>query len=146
VTRVPHTNKDIDLIARMMRAEAVGEGQLGMLMVGNVIVNRAKVDCLDFKDVRTIRDVVFQVQGGNYSFEAVQKGTLFYDPAREVERKLARKVVKFWRQQPSMYALWYFNPYAACPPTWYGQPFAGQFKQHCYYEPVANTCDSAYRY
>ncbi|MBY0099504.1 cell wall hydrolase [Mesobacillus maritimus] len=58
----------------------------------------------------------------------------FYDPAREIERKLAQKVVKFWRQHPSMYALWYFNPYAACPPTWYGQPFSGQYKQHCYYE------------
>lgn len=146
MTRVKHRASDIDLIARMMRAEAVGEGRLGMLMVGNVIVNRAVVDCLDFKDVRTIRDVIFQVQGGNYSFEAVQKGSLFYSPARDVERRLARQVVRYWRQHPSKYALWYFNPYAPCPPTWYDQPFAGQFKQHCYYEPQANTCESAYRY
>ncbi|WP_047983383.1 cell wall hydrolase [Ornithinibacillus californiensis] len=145
MTRVKHTDKDIDLIARMIRAEAEGEGKLGMLMVGNVIVNRAVADCLDFKDVRTIRDVIFQVQGGNYSFEAVQKGNMFYMPAREAERKLARDVVKFWRQHPAKFSLWYFNPYAPCPPTWYGQPFAGQFKQHCYYEPQANTCDSAYR-
>lgn len=146
VTRVKHTEKDIDLIARMIHAEAVGEGRLGMLMVGNVIVNRAVVDCLDFKDLRTIRDVIFHVQGGNYSFEPVQKGSLFYRPARDVERKLARDVVKSWRQQPSKYALWYFNPSGVCPPTWYDQPFAGQFKQHCYYEPQANTCASAYRY
>ncbi|MGQ3381519.1 cell wall hydrolase [Priestia endophytica] len=143
--RVKYRDSDIDLIARMMRAEAVAEGRLGMLMVGNVIVNRTVVDCLDFKDVRTIRDVIFQVQGGNYSFEAVQKGNLFYNPAREVERKLARQVVRYWRQNPSKYALWYFNPYAPCPPTWYDQPFAGQYKQHCYYEPQANTCASAYR-
>ncbi|MBG9810148.1 cell wall hydrolase [Bacillus endophyticus] len=146
MTRVKYRDSDIDLIARMMRAEAVGEGRLGMLMVGNVVVNRAVVDCLDFKDVRTIRDVIFQVQGGNYSFEAVQKGSLFYNPARDVERKLAPQVVRYWRQHPSKYALWYFNPYGPCPPTWYDQPFAGQFKQHCYYEPQANTCESAYRY
>jgi N-acetylmuramoyl-L-alanine amidase len=145
VTRVKHTSKDIDLIARMIHAEAVGEGRLGMLMVGNVIVNRAVADCLDFRDVRTIRDVIFQVQGGNYSFEAVQKGNLFYGPARDLERKLARDVIKYWRQQPSKYSLWYFNPFGNCPPTWYGQPFSGQYKQHCYYEPQANTCDSAYR-
>jgi N-acetylmuramoyl-L-alanine amidase len=145
MTRVRHTSKDIDLIARMMRAEAEGEGQLGMLMVGNVIINRAVADCLDFRDVRTIRDVIFQVQGGNYSFEAVQKGNLFYSPARDSERELARRVIRNWRQHPSKYALWYFNPYAPCPPTWYGQPFSGQFKQHCYYEPQANTCESAYR-
>ncbi|KIL46497.1 cell wall hydrolase [Jeotgalibacillus alimentarius] len=145
MARVKHTSKDIDLIARMMRAEAEGEGKLGMLMVGNVIVNRAVADCLDFRDVRTINDVIFQIQGGNYSFEAVQKGNLFYSPARDLERDLARQVVQSWRQHPSKYALWYFNPYAPCPPTWYDQPFSGQFKQHCYYEPQANTCDSVYR-
>ncbi|MRG86045.1 cell wall hydrolase [Salinibacillus xinjiangensis] len=145
MARVAYTEKDINLIARMMRAEAEAEGKLGMLMVGNVIVNRTNADCLDFKDVRSIRDVIFQVQGGNYSFEAVQKGNLFYNPAREVEKKLARKVVKFWRQHPSKFALWYFNPYGQCPPTWYSQQLTGQYKQHCYYEPVANTCPSAYR-
>ncbi len=86
VTRVAYTQSDIDLMARMIRAEAEGEGQLGMLMVGNVIVNRARADCLDFEDVRSIDDVIFQVQGGNYAFEAVQKGNLFYRPAREVEK------------------------------------------------------------
>ena len=36
-----------------MRAEAVGEGDLGMLMVGNVGINRVLADCLTFKDIRT---------------------------------------------------------------------------------------------
>ena len=146
MTRVKYRESDIDLIARMMRAEAVGEGKLGMLMVGNVIVNRAVADCLDFRNVRSIRDVIFHIQGGNYSFEAVQKGSLFYRPARDLERGLARQVVKHWGQHPSKYALWYFNPYGLCPPTWYDQPFSGQYKQHCYYEPQANTCESVYRY
>lgn len=60
-----------------MRAEAEGEGKQGMLYVGNVIVNRVKADCLDFKDVRTVNDVIFQIQGNNYSFEAVQKVIFF---------------------------------------------------------------------
>ncbi|MEH7234987.1 cell wall hydrolase [Bacillus sp. JJ1562] len=145
MARVKYTENDVNLVARMMRAEAEAEGRQGMLMVGNVIVNRAVADCLDFKDVRSIRDVIFQTQGGNFSFEAVQKGNLFYNPAREVEKKLARQTLIHWRQHPSKYSLWYFNPYAPCPPTWYGQPFAGQFKNHCYYEPEANTCDSVYR-
>lgn len=144
MARVPYTNSDVDLVARMMRAEAEGEGQLGMLMVGNVIVNRLVADCLDFKSLRSISDVIFQVQGGNFSFEAVQKGNVFYNRARDVERKLARRVLESWRQHPSSYALWYFNPYAPCPPTWYNQPFTGQFKQHCFYEPQANTCESVY--
>ncbi|WP_042149964.1 cell wall hydrolase [Paucisalibacillus sp. EB02] len=145
MVRVKYTDSDIALMARMMRAEAEGEGQLGMLMVGNVIVNRAQADCLDFVDVRTIPQVIYQVQGGNYSFEAVQKGNVFYNRARSTEKRLAKQTLDFWREHPSKYALWYFNPYAPCPPTWYDQPFAGQFKQHCYYEPQANTCESVYR-
>lgn len=144
MARVAYRGNDVDLIARMMRAEAEGEGNQGMLYVGTVIVNRVVANCLDFKDLRKVEDVIFHVQGGNYSFEAVQKGNLFYNPARENERKLARRVLDFWRDHPGKYALWYFNPYAPCPPTWYGQPFAGQFKNHCYYEPAAGTCDSVY--
>lgn len=146
VPRVKYTDSDVALMARMMRAEAEGEGRLGMLMVGNVIVNRLKANCGDFKALRSIRDVIYQVQGGNYSFEAVQKGNVFYQRAREVEKKLAKQTLDYWRQQPSIYALWYFNPYGACPPTWYDQPFAGQYKQHCYYEPKANTCVGAYKW
>jgi len=144
MARISYNSSDIDLMARMMRAEAEGEGKLGMLMVGNVIVNRVKADCLDFKDVRTVSQVIYHVQGGNFSFEAVQKGNVFYQRAREAERRLARQNLTHWREHPSKYSLWYFNPYAACPPTWYGQPFSGQYKQHCYYEPRANTCDSVY--
>ncbi|ART75380.1 cell wall hydrolase [Sutcliffiella horikoshii] len=144
MARVKFTDSDVALVARMMRAEAEGEGKQGMLYVGNVITNRAVADCLDFKEVRTIRQVIYQVQGGNYSFEAVQKGNLFYNRARSVEKNLARKTLTSWREHPAKYALWYFNPYAPCPPTWYDQPFSGQFKQHCYYEPIAGTCASVY--
>ena len=44
---IQHTTKDRDMLARLMRAEAVGEGDLGMLMVGNVVVNRGIANCLD---------------------------------------------------------------------------------------------------
>ena len=142
--RVKYKDADIGLMARMMRAEAEGEGKQGMLYVGNVIVNRLVADCSDFKDLRSIEDVIFQVQGGNYSFEAVQKGNMFYQRARTAEKRLAKLNLDYWREHPGKYALWYFNPYAPCPPTWYGQPFTGQFKDHCFYEPAPGTCDSVY--
>ncbi|MEG0383204.1 cell wall hydrolase [Solibacillus cecembensis] len=144
MARVKYRQADVDLMARMMRAEAVGEGNQGMLYVGNVIVNRAAADCSDFKDVRTIEDVIYQVQGNNYSFEAVQKGNMFYQKARPNEQRLAEQTLKYWREHPAKYALWYFNPYGPCPPTWYGQPHTGQFKNHCFYEPAAGTCESVY--
>lgn len=144
MARIPYRNKDVDLMARMMRAEAEGEGKQGMLYVGNVIVNRVVADCTDFSGLRSVEDVIFHVQGGNYSFEAVQKGNMFYQPAREAERRLARQNLKYWRDHPAKYALWYFNPYGPCPPQWYSQPFTGQYKLHCFYEPAPRTCDSVY--
>ena len=144
MARVAYRSADVDLMARMMRAEAEGEGKQGMLYVGNVIVNRAVANCSDFTDVRTIEDVIFQVQGGNYSFEAVQKGNVCQQRARDSERRLAEMNLKYWRDHPAKFALWYFNPYGPCPQTWYNQPFAGQFKLHCFYEPAAGTCDSVY--
>ena len=143
--RVSYRSADINLMARMMQAEAEGDGRLGMLYVGNVIVNRLAANCIDFKNLRTVSQVIYQVQGGNYSFEAVQKGNVFYQRARGVEKRLAKQNLDYWRQHPAKFALWFFNPHAPCPPTWYGQPASGQFKNHCYYEPKPDTCASVYR-
>ena len=55
---IKYTDKELELLARLMRAEAVGEGNLGMLMVGNVGVNRVLADCLTFKDIRTLSELL----------------------------------------------------------------------------------------
>ena len=48
---VNYTTKELDLLARLMRAEAQTEGDLGMLMVGNVVINRVLGDCYTFKNI-----------------------------------------------------------------------------------------------
>lgn len=42
------TEADVKLLARLIRAEAEGDGKLGMLMVGNVGVNRTRSAMLRF--------------------------------------------------------------------------------------------------
>jgi N-acetylmuramoyl-L-alanine amidase len=142
---VKYRNHEIDTMARMLRAEAEAEGDQGMLFVANVAVNRAKVKCLDFKDVNTVTQVIYQIQGGNYSFECVQKG-YFYQRAREHEKRLAKKAMDYWREYPAKYSLWYFNPAGpteqACPTTWYNQPLVSKYKNHCFYEP--KECEDVY--
>ena len=61
---INYTTKELELLARIMRAEALAEGNLGMLMVGNVVVNRTIADCLTFKNNRTITDTIYQSPGG----------------------------------------------------------------------------------
>ena len=137
---VPATEADVRLLARLMRAEAEGDGDQGMLMVGNVGVNRVRSSCLDFTQLRTINDMVFQSPGG---FEATQKG-YFYQRARPHDIGLARKTIKGNRYNPASYALWFFMPSGSCPAQWYNQWNAGRYKSHCFYNPTQFDCPNVY--
>jgi N-acetylmuramoyl-L-alanine amidase len=137
---ISFTEKDVELLARLMRAEAEGEGQLGMLMVGNVGVNRIRANCLDFKDIRTMNQMVFQTPGG---FEATQKG-YFYQRARELEKRLARRTINGERFHPATNSLWFFKPQGNCPAQWFGQWNSGRFKSHCFYSPTQSNCPSVF--
>lgn len=137
---IAYNEKEVKLLARLLRAEAEGEGQLGMLLVGNVGVNRVRADCLDFKNISSIQKMVFQNPGG---FEATQKG-YFYQRAREKEIALARKVIKGIRYKPAEYSLWFFRPDGPCPATWFNQNNTGRYKAHCFFQPTQANCPSVY--
>jgi N-acetylmuramoyl-L-alanine amidase len=145
--RVSYTSEDVELLARMMRAEAEAEGEQGMLLVGNVGVNRIVSDCMDFKDIRTVHDMVYQIQGGHYSFECVEKG-YFYQSARSQEKRLAKKCLDSWRGHPAKFSLWYFNPVGEmsepCPPQWYSQDLVSGYKNHCFYQPSQQDCPNVF--
>lgn len=135
---IAYTEKDMDLLARLMRAEAVGEGDYGMLMIGNVGVNRVLADCLDFKDIRTVSQMVFQTPGGF----AGTSSPLFEKAATAKELELAQRVLRGEYYHPATNALWFYAPKsgAACIPYWYDQRNAGRFKNHCFYEPYPSVC------
>jgi N-acetylmuramoyl-L-alanine amidase len=137
---IAHNEKEVKLLARLMRAEAEGEGKLGMLMVGNTGVNRVRARCLDFKDINTIQRMVFQSPGG---FEATQKG-YFYQRAREKDINLARKTIKGLRYHPASYALWFFEPSGSCPAQWYNQANSGRYKSHCFFQPTQADCPKVF--
>jgi N-acetylmuramoyl-L-alanine amidase len=133
-------SRDVDMLARLIRAEAEAEGDLGMLMVGNVGVNRILSNCLDFRGIRTMRQMVFQSPGG---FEAVQK-PYFYQRARDKERRLARRTINGERQHPASNSLWFFRPVGNCPPQWFNQRNVGRFKAHCFFVPSPRDCPRVY--
>jgi N-acetylmuramoyl-L-alanine amidase len=131
--------KDLDLLARLLRAEAEGEGEMGMLHVGAVGINRIRGNCSDFVGIRTIPQMIFQP----HAFEAVQH-SYFYQAARDREKRLARRAVNGERHWPAKYSLWYFRPDGDCPATWYDQPLVARYKSHCFYEPAPGECDNIY--
>ena len=118
---IKYTNSERDLLARLMRAEAVGEGVLGMLMVGNVTVNRVLADCYTFKDINTLSQAINQKPGG---FSGTSS-SLFYGSPTTKERELANRVIKGEYYYPATNSLWFYAPgNNACTPTWYDQPLA----------------------
>ncbi|HZG16138.1 MAG TPA: cell wall hydrolase [Candidatus Bathyarchaeia archaeon] len=133
-------SSDVDMLARLIRAEAEEDGELGMLMVGNVGVNRILSNCLDFRNIRTMRQMVFQSPGG---YEAVQK-PYFYQRARDKDRRLARRAIAGERQHPASNSLWFFRPTGGCPPQWFNQWNAGRFKAHCFFRPSRSDCPRVY--
>ena len=127
--RIRYTTKEIDTLARIMRAEAQGEGIFGMMLVGNVVVNRVVVTCGVFKNIKSIEAAVFQ----KGQFEGITI-PLFNSAANSKEKEIALKCIKFWRAHPAYEAIYFQNPGRGkpCKDRFWG-PFAGRFKNHCFY-------------
>ena len=134
---IKYTDKELDLLARLMRAEALGEGNLGMLMVGNVVVNRTIADCLTFKNVRTLTDVIYQKN----QFSGT-KTPLFNGSPTTTEKNLAKRVLKGEYYHPATNALWFYAPpqNTNCKTSWYDQNYSGRYKNHCFYKPNTGVC------
>lgn len=136
--RILYNDSDVDLLARIMKAEALGEGEEGMLMVGNVVVNRVVANCDAFKDTRTISEVVYQKN----AFSGVGQ-PLFNQPVNAKEKELALRNIDGYRIEPATNALWFKNPGSnvSCPQQFYGE-LSGRYKNHCFYAPGAKlNCD-----
>ena len=138
---INYTNKELDLLARIMRAEALAEGNLGMLMVGNVVVNRSIANWLTFKNIRSITDAVYQKN----QFAGTQ-WSLFQAAATTLEKNLAERALKGEYYYPATHSLWFYAPAknTSCKSVWYDQDYAGRYKNHCFYKPDPGICQELY--
>ncbi len=136
-----YTTKELELLARIMRAEALAEGNLGMLMVGNVVVNRTIANCLTFKDIKSITDAVYQKN----QFAGIN-GSLFQASPTTLEKNLAERALRGEYYYPATHSLWFYAPAknTSCTSTWYNQQLAGRYKNHCFYRPDSGTCKELY--
>lgn len=134
---IKYNSNERDLLARLMRAEALGEGGLGMLMVGNVVVNRVLADCLTFTDINSLTKAIYQSPGG---FSGTSS-SLFIGAPTTKERQLADRVLRGEYYYPATNSLWFYATSSNCINTWYNQSFAGKYKSHCFYKPEQGICN-----
>lgn len=137
---INYSTKELDLLARIMRAEALNEGDLGMLMVGNVVVNRVVANCYTFTDIDSITDAIYQ----RNQFSGIN-GSLFQASPTTMEKNLAERILRGEYYYPATHALWFYAPgTSSCQPTWYNQSLAGKYKNHCFYRPKPGECNELY--
>ncbi len=132
--RIKYIDSDVTLLARIMRAEALSEGEIGMQLVGNVVVNRVIATCGTFKKMNTVSKVVYQ----KGQFAAVNT-PLFKRYPTNKERRLAKECLETFTKWPATRALYFKNPgkNKSCPKQFWG-PFVGKYKQHCFYRAENN--------
>ena len=135
---IQYSTKEKELLARIMRAEAIGEGDLGMLMVGNVVVNRVLANCLTFANTKNITEVLYQNPGG---FSGIDS-PLFFSSPTTIEQNLAERVLRGEYYYTATNALWFYapKPNESCQQTWWGQYNSGRYKSHCFYVPKEGEC------
>ncbi|MDO5556912.1 MAG: cell wall hydrolase, partial [Clostridia bacterium] len=85
-----------------------------------------------------IYNMIFQSPGG---FSGTSS-SLFYGNPTEKEKMLAERVLRGEYYYPATNALWFYAPKAnvSCSATWWDQPLAGRYKNHCFYRPLSGVC------
>ncbi len=102
---ISYNTNEKNLLARIMRAEALNEGELGMLMVGNVVVNRVVANCYTFTNVDSITDAIYQKN----QFSGIDS-SLFQAKPTKLEQRLAERVLNGEYYYPATHALWFYAP------------------------------------
>ncbi|MBP1924410.1 spore germination cell wall hydrolase CwlJ-like protein [Sedimentibacter acidaminivorans] len=97
-----YSSEDLDLLARLITAEAQGESYDAKIAVGAVVMNRVKSDSFP----NSINDVIYQVINGYYQFTPVLNGWI-NKPAQDECIKAAKEVLN--GTDPTNGALFFFE-------------------------------------
>lgn len=109
---IPYTQAELDLMARLIRAEAESEPYSAKVAVGAVIVNRVRSDLFP----NTITSVIYEVSSnGYYQFTPVENGWI-NRPATQSDKDAALEALN--GSDPSNGALFYFDDSATNKWLW----------------------------
>lgn len=115
------SREELDLLARVIHAEARGEDLEGQVAVAAVVLNRLE----DPRFPKTIREVIYQ----RHAFTAVTDKQIQLNPNDEAFRAAAEALAG---KDPTGGALYYYNPRTATD-TWIkGRPVVKQIGNHTF--------------
>ena len=148
---MPYTTRE--LLARLIKCEAGGEGDDGMAAVASVVRNRADVPYGEFfrvsqgGDIRKIIEqpgqfvCVRSTVGGEYNSQNVWN----MDP-EEIHYQIADWVLAGNTFSAVGDSLFFYNPYSETCPTYFPPNGMGvaynRINQHCFYRPTEKYAES----
>lgn len=137
---------DRELLARIIKCEAGGEGQNGMQAVATVVMNRIRVPYGEYHRIGqgNLRNIIYQ-PGQFDCVRDVLRGipnpqTIWASPPEQVHYDIADWALSGNRLYNIGYSLWYFNPFRPSCPYTFPANGTGSFQvrvvQHCFYNPT----------
>lgn len=131
------TVNELELLARLIKCEAGGEGDMGMRAVASVVMNRVKQTGGEYGRYNTIRDVIFAPRQFECATEQAQ--SIFNISPDPVHIDIASWAMNGGRLGETGDALWFFNPYSvncrAHFPNNNGY-LRTRIGNHCFYSPT----------
>lgn len=114
-------NGDVDLLARLISAEARGESYTGQVAVGAVVLNRVRHSSFP----NTLAGVIYQPE----AFTCIADGQ-FNEPVSESAYRAAKDALNGW--DPSGGAIYYFNPNTATSAWIWSRPVIVTIGKHIF--------------
>ncbi|WP_010681371.1 cell wall hydrolase [Acetivibrio cellulolyticus] len=135
-----------ELLARLIKCEAGGEGMNGMKAVANVVMNRVHASYGEYLRVcqGDLRKVVFQP----YQFTCVMDTvygevnpqTIWATPPEDIHYEVADWALAGNELSGIADCLWYYNPFSPSCSDIFPSSGTGEFitrvNQHCFYNPT----------
>ncbi|WP_160724378.1 cell wall hydrolase [Bacillus sp. USDA818B3_A] len=119
----PYTAAEKDLMARLVRAEAVGEPYAGKVAVATVLINRVR--SADFPN--TVRGVIYQIANGHYAFTPVENGTI-NQPADAASKRAVNEAIALTGKGNG--SLFFYNPKTSTSSWIYSRPVTVTIGNH----------------
>lgn len=114
-----NSSSDLNLLARLVYAEARGEPYTGQVAVASVVLNRVKSSSFP----NSVAGVIYQ----SGAFDVVSDGQINLTP-NETAKKAAQDAINGW--DPSYGAIYYFNPNTATSSWIWSRPLTVVIGNH----------------
>ncbi len=130
---------ELELLARLIKCEAGGEGDIGMRAVATVVMNRVRQGTGEYGRYNTVNDVVFAPR--QFECATNQPQSIYYISPDGIHYDIARRALAGEQLAEVGDALWFFNPYSDyCRPNFPNENgyFLTRIGNHCFYAPTSS--------